>query len=787
MDELKDRIRQLLRQRAGRPLRLGEIISALGLPPAERRTLRRLLRQMAIEGLVSQWRGHLYSLPARQGEIVGILRTTTKGFGFVTPEMEFVSGDDRYEVFVPRKRMGDAMHGDKVLVRVITETGKSPEGQVLRVIERGTQEVVGTFYSTQRGGQVIPRDERFNRTVLTRKPPPHLKVVNGDYVLCRIIEWTTSSEPLAGEVVEVLGSPDTPGIDVTMIIRDAGVDPEFPPPVLEQAHRLPAAIPPEEIARRRDFRDTVTFTMDGANAKDFDDALSIERIDESTWRLGVHIADVAHYVPEGSPLDMEAYERATSIYPVDRVVPMLPERLSNDLCSLRPGEDRLTVSCLMEIDDHGRVWDYEICEGIIRSRHRLVYETVQLFADGKAPPEVLRKLGDIRTELDELYRLREVLTRMRMRRGALDLDVPETEVELDADGRPVAIHRRPRLESHRVVEECMLIANEVVAAHLFNLHIPSVYRVHEEPDTNKLRKLIPVLAHMGVKFPAKKDITPEAIQTALARTEQIETGFIARRLILRAMMRAHYHDENLGHYGLGSECYTHFTSPIRRYPDLIVHRLLKEALRHGAPMSGRYAPPGVPPPEHGTAGKPRVSLMAPPVLPEDRIDYLRSVLGDWTKHCSERERRAEEIEYEATAVKALEYMRGRLGQEFDGYVTSVLNWGLFVELEDIPVDGLVHIRTLDDDFYEYDEERMLLTGRQSGKTYRLGDRVRVVVESVSVSSVTMDLVIVRKYSSGAESDEERELRHARKRAKIERHVARRPRFGGFQRRGRRRR
>jgi ribonuclease R len=786
MDELRDRIRHLLRSRSGRPLRLGEMMAALGLAPSERRTLRRLLRDMAIEGLVSQWRGHLYSLPARQGEVVGILRTTATGFGFVTPEMEFVCGDDRYEIFVPRKRMADAMHGDKVLVRVITETAKSPEGQVLRVIERGTKQIVGTYYNTQRGGQVIPRDERFNRTVLTRKPPPHLRVANGDYVLCRIIEWTSASEPLAGEVVELLGSPDTPGIDVTMIIRDAGVDPEFPAAALAQAAELPAVIPPQEIARRRDFRDMVTFTMDGATAKDFDDALSIERLDDGMWRLGVHIADVAHYVPEGSPLDAEAYERATSIYPVDRVVPMLPERLSNDLCSLRPDEDRLTMSCLMEIDAQGRVWDYEICEGIIRSRHRLVYETVQLLADGKAPPDIIRRIGDVRPQLEELYRLREVLTRMRIRRGALDLDVPETEVELDASGRPVAIHRRPRLGSHRVVEECMLIANEVVAAHLFNLHIPSVYRVHEDPNTNKLRKLIPVLAHMGVKFPAKKDITPEAIQAALSRSEQIETGFIARRLILRAMMRAHYHDENLGHYGLASDCYTHFTSPIRRYPDLIVHRLLKEAMRHGAPMSGRYAPPGMPPPEHGSAGKPRVSLMAPPVLPEERISYLRSVLGDWTKHCSERERRAEEIENEATSVKALEYMRDRLGQEFDGYVTSVLNWGFFVELDEIPVDGLVHIRTLDDDFYEYDEEHMLLTGRQSGRTYRIGDRVRVVVENVSVSAVTMDLVIVRKYASGKESYEERQLRHARKRAKAERHAARRPRFGGFQRRGRRR-
>ncbi|MBX7247330.1 MAG: VacB/RNase II family 3'-5' exoribonuclease [Candidatus Sumerlaeaceae bacterium] len=787
LDELKDRIRHILRERAGRPIKITELVAELGLAPSDRKRLRRVMREMAADEGVAGLRGQQYALPTRHNTIIGLIRTSQRGFGFVVPDEEFLTADDRREIFVPRKRMGDAMHNDKVRVRIVADVGKSPEGQVLDVLERGTKSVVGTYHPTKRGGLVIPRDERFGRNVHTPRPSAELHVQSGQFVVAEITEWTPGSEALVGRVTEVLGEEGSPGIDITVIIREAGVEPDFPAEVQAQSEAISSGIPDDEIARRTDFRGIATFTMDGATAKDFDDALSIERTPPGHWRLGVHIADVAHYVVANTPLDLEAYGRATSIYPIDRVVPMLPEKLSNDLCSLRPLEDRLVMSCVMDIDERGRVHEYSIHEGIIRSGHRLVYEEVQELMDGRAPAPLVRAIGDIRPELEELYRLRAVLTAMRHRRGALDLDIPELEILFNSDGTVKALDRRSREESHRVVEECMLIANEVVASHLFNLHVPAVYRVHEDPDTDKLRRLMPVLAHFGVRFPAKKDITPEAIQAALDTTAKIEGGFIARRLILQAMMRAHYHDENLGHYGLASECYTHFTSPIRRYPDLMVHRLLKECALAGAPMRGIYNPPKELPRAHGEADRDKVRISTkrrPPLAPE-RIAYLRDHLPQWTKHCSERERRADEIERDAAAVKSLEYMRQFIGEEFDGLVISVLNWGFFVELSTIPVEGLVHVRNMAGDYYDYDEERMMLVGQRSGATIKLGDKVRVAVQNVNVAQLELDFVLVEKPLS-SETKAAQTTRHSEKKRREERHTARQPKKGGFQTRGRRR-
>lgn len=787
MDEMREQVLAWLQTKPQGPFRAEDIARALGLPASARTRIKRQLRELAVAGELARFKGHSYAIPAQSTTVAGILRTSTKGFGFVVPESQFISGGDRREIFVPRKRMADALHNDKVLVRIVSDSGKSPEGQILRVVERGTRELVGTFYHTKRGGTVIPRDEKVGRSIHTPRPPAEMNLSDGDYVLVEITGWPSATEPLLGRVTEALGEPGTPGIDVTIVIRDAGVEPAFPPGVLEEADALPAEIPAHEIARRTDFRHHTTFTIDGPHAKDFDDALSVSRLPDGRWLLGVHIADVAHYVAENSAIDTEARDRATSIYPVDRVVPMLPEKLSNGLCSLRPGEERLTMSVIMEVDHDGHVGRYSIHDGVIRSSHRLVYEDVQALMDGTAPPDVVRSIGDVRPFLEDLYALRRVLTKMRLRRGALDLDVAETEVVMNDKHETVGIVRRPRLESHRVVEECMLLANEVVAAHLFNLQVPSVYRVHEPPDLAKLRNLLPVLAHLNVRFPARRDITPDAIQIALDSAAASETGFIARRLILRAMMRAHYRDENLGHYGLASTCYTHFTSPIRRYPDLIVHRLLKETIAGGAPANGVYNPPShaVPvlsariAPEAGaaeTAGG----------LARERTALLRRNLGPWTRHCSERERRAEEIENCATTVKSLEFMRRFLGDQFEGYITSVVNWGVFVELREFPVEGLVHIHSLEDDFYEYDEEHMILTGKHTGRSLRLGAPVRVAIESVNVATMELNLALIellREKGDDGDLSKRRKERLDRER----RHKERRPRTGGFQSRMKRRR
>lgn len=741
MEELRAKILDFLAANPHRAVSLNELAKLLGLPAADKRRLRAVLRQLIAEKRVEKLRGRHYRLPSRKDLISGILRVSSKGFGFVVPDDEYIAASpDAPSIYVPLRRMGDALHGDRVLVRIRSHRGESPEGQIVEVLERGTREVVGTFYHTRHGGRVLPRNERFTRIVVTPRPPAALDVHDGDIVVAEIVEWTPASQPLIGRVREKLGDDTTPGIDVTVIIREAGVEPDFPPPVIAEAEHLPRTIPPEEIRRRRDFRDIVTFTMDGQHAKDFDDALSIEKLSNGHWLLGVHIADVSWYVREGSLLDREAYDRATSIYPVDRVVPMLPERLSNDLCSLRPNEDRLTMSCLMEVDKRGRVGRYWICEGIIRSRHRLIYEEVQQFMEGKAPPAFARELEPIRKDLEMLYEVRSVLTAMRHRRGALDLDIPETEIVFAADGSVADVVRRERLEAHRVVEEAMILANEVIASHLFNLRVPSIYRVHEEPDIEKLRQLMPVLAQLGVRFPAKGDITPEALQVALKKSEELPSGHIARRLILRAMMRAHYCEENVGHYGLASTCYTHFTSPIRRYPDLIVHRILRETLDAGAPSHGIYSPPHDPEvdaerePVHASRGK--------RILSPRRMEHWDLFLPAAARHCSERERRAEEIENRATTAKSLEYMLQHLGDHFEGTITSVVTWGFFVELKEKPIEGLVHIRRLEDDFYEYDEERMVLVGRHTGKVFRMGQQVVVAVDRVDLAALELDFSLV---------------------------------------------
>lgn len=785
MIELKDRIQKFLENHTGRPPRLQDVMKALKIAPTERKSVRRIMRELQVEGHLSLLPSRTYVASSPRHTFSGVLRASKRGFGFIVPDIGEnlpTAGD----VYVSRKGMGDAMNGDRVRVKLIAGeqsrrqgAARLAEGQVIEVLERGTTTIVGIFYRTRSGGNVIPRDERLNRTIVTPKPNPDIGVLDGDYVVAEITAWTHPTEPLIGRVTERLGSTDTKGIDITVLIRDAGVDPDFSAEVLEEVNAIPEPIPDAELARRTDFRNLLTFTMDGATAKDFDDALSIERLDETMVRLGVHIADVSYYVEERSALDEEALERATSIYPIDRVVPMLPEKLSNNLCSLRPREDRLTISCFMDIDNQGQVHGYSIHEGVIRSAHRLIYEEVQAVMDGTAEPKLARSLGNIRVQLEELYTLRKILTEMRLRRGALDLDIPEMEMLFDEEGHVTGITRRDRLNSHRVVEECMLLANEVVATHLFNLQIPSVYRVHEEPDLEKLRQLIPVLAQLGVKFPAKKELTPDAIQAGLDQAAKLEAGFIARHLILRAMARAHYSEENRGHYGLGSTCYTHFTSPIRRYPDLIVHRLLRETAANGVRTSGKYRPPAI---ASGGSHDPIAGHENLHGLPKERFTYWEQRLPSWTKHCSERERRAEDIENDAGKVKSLEFMKKFVGQEFDGLITGVMNFGLFVELVDLPVEGLLHVKKLSGDFFEFDEERMNLVGRETGDTFKLGDRLRIFIENVNVSSLELDFGLAEKYVPEG-SAERRSAVGQDRMEKQKRHQARRPRTGGFQARG----
>jgi ribonuclease R len=840
-EELEQSIRQILARPIRGRLRVRDILNEIGAGPGARRTVKRLIAEITqsdfgkapvdpefdAETVVPKAPARTLSFrsSSEEGGLIGRLQLSGRGHGIVL--LETASGTvttgwaRASQVFVSRKNLGEAFHGDRVITSIIRRpsTGKDlPEGIVTRILERANTKIVGTYYRDRRGGTVVPRDERLRRTVSVPLPDPALRVTEGSFVVVEIGDWPPYPAPLSGRVIEFLGDDQTKNIDVTLIIKGTGVADEFPSDALEEAGRIATrGITEEEVERRFDFRTWTTFTMDGATAKDFDDALSIARLDNGLWRLGVHIADVSHYVNEGSVLDREAASRGTSIYPVDRVIPMLPEALSNDICSLRPDVDRLVLSCIMDIDERGLVHEYSIHEGIIRSSFRLIYEDVQAVMDGKAEPELARRLGPIWLQLENLYRLRRVLTEMRLARGALDLDVPETEVLFEGDevdyaalpepsrrfpprgDRPVkGVVRRARLESHRVVEECMLLANEVIAAHLFSLGIPSIYRVHEQPDLEKLKNLSTPLSQLGVRLSGGgKGLGVRAIQAALEQAGKIEHGSIARRLILRSMMRARYAEFNAGHFGLGSTCYTHFTSPIRRYPDLLVHRLLRETLNNGVKGHGTYTPPVQDPgssPAQPYQGQNRSRIPNdgsatenPQALPPSRIQHWERTLPVHASHCSERERRSEDIERDCNQLKTLEYMRGFHGEPFSGFVTSVLTFGFFVELDQIPVEGLVPLRGLDSDYYEFDEERLVLTGRRSRDTIRLGDRVIVAVENIDLHSLTMDFALLDRIRPEGYDPEKQHQLNTESRAREQRHQERRPNHRGFQSRGRSRR
>ena len=747
-----------------RLLKLEEVMDSLGVGKPYKKAVTNLLKELSDEGVLEKMRDHSYrptlpgrvaadetprhdfktEPPARKVEpparaesprrkdrtrsrspqsqapaksaptFRAKLQITRRGFGYAIPE----PGQFPEDVLIERSNLMGAMDGDRIEVKLLGGQRGRNTGAVVNVLERAHEKVVGKFLHDPRGGLVLPKNPRIKRAIQISRRHTQEEIPEGSWVVAIITHFPTdSNEPLAGEVTEVLGQEDAPGMDVLLILRDFGVVPEFPDEVLQAAAKLPARPQPQDFEGRTDFRSALTFTIDPLTAKDFDDALSVEAIGDGLIRLGVHIADVSHYVTEGSVLDFEARGRATSIYPVDRVVPMLPENLSAQLCSLRPNEDRLTMSAIMDVDANGTVRRAELSNSIIHSKYRLTYEEVQAVLD-RSDPAIVKRYESLRPSLELLAELRKTLTAMRVRRGALDLDMPETQVVFDEKGEVEDVLRKPRLSSHQIVEECMLLANETVATWLTKQKSPLIYRVHGEPNPERVMALAPVLAIFGIRLRARQSISSQQLQQALNKASNHPAEFVLKRLILRSLMRAEYRAENEGHFGLGSECYCHFTSPIRRYPDLVVHRVLKETL---AAPGNRIA--------------------------QNRRDALLEILPQWSRHSSERERRAQEIEWDATDVKGMKFMERHVGDEFTGVIAGVMRHGFFVELEKFPVEGFVAVRNLDDDFYAINDLGTALKGRRKGKIYGLGDRVVVQVEKVDTLAGQMDLGLRKKLTS----------------------------------------
>ncbi len=694
-----DEIIEYLRDTAGRPLKAKELAQGLGVATDDYPEFKEQLRRLEDEGLLYRVRRQRYAAPEKINLVVGRLQTIRSGAGFVVPE------DGEEDLFVPWQGMASAVHGDRVVARVEKRRrGQRREGRIIKVLERARESIVGVYHPARNFGFVVPEDRKLTRDIFI-PPGQEGGASEGDVVMVRVSNWGDEHLGPAGEIERVIGPRTQAGVDVMAIVYGHGLPVEFPPEVVEEAERLrDRGITEEEMEGRRDLREELIFTIDPSDARDHDDALSITPLDEDHWRVGVHIADVSHYVREGSAIDAEALQRGTSVYLVDRVIPMLPEALSTDICSIVPGEDRLAMSLLLTVDATGRVHDHELVRSVIRSRHRISYEEAQAVIDGH---------GSVDPDADEairsLVRISRALRERREKRGSLDFDLPEARVILNIQGEPTDIQRVLRYESHRLIEDFMLLANETIARAATKRKLPFLYRIHERPDADRLEQLSEFAATFGYRVARRGEPTPKDLQRLLTRVQGKPEANLISTVVLRSMKQARYSHENDGHFGLAADHYTHFTSPIRRYPDLVVHRLAGRAFIDGEQL--------------------------PSSLREETLPTIARL-------SSERERVAVEAERDSVDLKKVEFMERHLGEEFSGTISGVTAFGLFVLLDDYFVEGLVHVSNLEDDYYVYLEEQLSLVGEHRRRRFQLGDRVKIQVASVNRDDRKIDFLLV---------------------------------------------
>jgi ribonuclease R len=688
----------------GKPVSVRELVRGLELDAAARRELKSVLRRLIEKGALVKIRGARVGLPDRMNLVVGRLSCSPAGHGFVIPETRREGQGDLY---VAAANIREALHGDRVVARVERHGPKGAEGRVIRVLERANQRIVGRYESDGRfGGRVVPFDRRVLHEVFVPAGEEG-GAAPGQMVAAEITRPPTATRNPAGRVTQLLGLISDPGVDLKVIVAKYALPDAFPPEIEAEAESVARPVTAAEAASRTDFRGWLTVTIDPETARDHDDAVGIERRPAGGYRLAVHIADVAHYVRDGGVLDQEAYLRGTSVYFPDRVVPMLPHALSSDVCSLVEGQDRLTQTAVIELDAKGKVERTAFHDGLIRSAARLSYQQAQAIVDGdKALQKRYARIVEPLLAMDELARK---MRARRYERGSLDFDLPEPKLVLDAAGEMTGIVRHERLFSMRLIEEFMLAANEAVAEALHRAGAGALYRIHEQPDPGRIEEFSELVASLGYRMPTDAEtVRPEHFQLVLRQIAGKPEEKLVSYLLLRTMKLARYHEENLGHFGLATEMYAHFTSPIRRYPDLVVHRALR-ALR-----LGRDA---------------------------EREAWLKQKLPEMGLHLSEMERRASEAERELIEWKKVRFMAGKVGELFSGYVTGVQAFGLFVELEEVYVQGLVHVSSMTDDYYRFDERAHLLKGENTRRSYRLGDRVEVQVARVDLERRQIDFAL----------------------------------------------
>ena len=683
------------------PMKIKELCIVLGVTKQDRPVLERILLELQEEGKIELSKRGKYS-KAESKNVTGVFTAHQRGFGFVTIEGE------TEDIFIPGDKVNGAMHMDTVEIAVLpTTSGKRKEGAVLKVIERGMKHVVCTYEASENFGFAVPDNTRFGSDIFIPKGKS-MGAVAGHKVVVEVTSYGKKDKKPEGRVVEIIGHINDPGTDILSIVKAYDMPVEFSEKIMHQVENVSKEVTDADMAGRMDLRDWTMVTIDGEDAKDLDDAVSLF-MDGDNYVLGVHIADVSNYVQEHSALDVEALKRGTSVYLVDRVIPMLPHALSNGICSLNEAQNRLTLSCIMTINPKGEVIDHKIAETVIRTNRRMTYTNVKKILEDK-DPEVMEEYKELVPMFEKMAELASILRKRRMKRGSIDFDFPETKVILNDKGEPIDIKPYDRNVATKLIEDFMLIANETVASHFFWQEIPFVYRTHENPDTEKIHKLSTFINNFGYSLHIGADeVHPKELQKLLEKIEGTDEEALISRLTLRSMKQARYTTACTGHFGLAASYYCHFTSPIRRYPDLQIHRIIKETLR------GR--------------------------MNAKRIEHYESILDEVAKQSSQMERRADEAERETIKLKKCEYMAKHVGEEFEGVISGVTEWGFFVELPNT-VEGLVRVTELKDDFYQFYEDTYELVGEAINKRYKLGQKVKVVVESTDKLMRTIDFALV---------------------------------------------
>lgn len=700
LKQRKEMLVQLVHDKTYVPMKLKELAMLLSVPKEQRDELKEVLDILIAEGKIGISKKGKYG-KAEEFALAGTFSGHAKGFGFVT-----IEGREQ-DVFIPADKTKGAMDGDKVQIVIEGEArGKRAEGAVLRILEHANKTVIGFYQKNKNFGFVLPDNQKLGQDIFIPQGKD-MGAVTGHKVIVRITDFGDDRKKPEGVITEILGHVNDPGVDILSIIKAYGLPEGFPDEVMVQVAGIPDEVEEEEKKNRLDLRHLQTVTIDGEDAKDLDDAISISKENDDHYTLGVHIADVSHYVTENSPLDKEALKRGTSVYLVDRVIPMLPHKLSNGICSLNAGTDRLALSCLMEIDGKGNVIGHRIAETLIQVDRRMTYTAVNAIVTDR-DPDVMEEYRDFVPMFDLMKELADILRERRKKRGSIDFDFPESKIILDEKGRPVDIKPYERNAATKIIEDFMLMANETIAEDYFWQELPFLYRTHDYPDPEKMKRLGTFINNFGYTIRTQNgEVHPKELQKLLDKIEGTPEEALISRLTLRSMKQAKYTTVCTGHFGLAANYYTHFTSPIRRYPDLQIHRIIKENLRRG--------------------------------LSDRRFAHYDSILPEVAVQCSSMERRADEAERETDKLKKCEYMSKRIGKEYDGVISGVTNWGLYVELPNT-VEGLIRVNDLTGDYFVFDEEHMELVGEMTRKSYKLGQKIRVQVANTDKLTRTIDFI-----------------------------------------------